>query len=69
MGSNRQVLLQYRTMSPQDQATFRGWRLNTAVGSILVAGLVVMALVASNVDQSGTKIAASGTSAKVIAAH
>jgi len=65
MGSNGQALHQYRTMSPQDQAEFGRWlRLNTVVGSILAAGLVVMALVGSNADQSGTEITASGTSGK-----
>ena len=65
MGPNRQALLRYGRMSPQDQAEFGRWlRLNTVVGSILAAGLVVMALVGSNADRSGTEIAASGTSGK-----
>jgi hypothetical protein len=35
MGSNGNILLQYRTMCPQDQATFRRWlRLNAVVGSM-----------------------------------
>jgi len=68
MGSNRQALLRYGRMSPQDQAEFGRWlRLNTVVGSILAAGLVVMALVGSNADRSGTEIAASGTSDKAAA--
>jgi hypothetical protein len=35
MGWNGNILLQYRTMCPQDQATFRRWlRLNAVVGSM-----------------------------------
>jgi hypothetical protein len=68
MGSKGQILLQYRTMSPQDQATFRRWlRLNAVVGSIVAAGLVAMALAGSNPDQSGTEIAANSTGGKVAA--
>jgi hypothetical protein len=68
MGSKGQILVQFRTMSPEDQATFRHWlRLNAVVGSILAAGLVAMALVGSNADRSGTEIAASGASGKVAA--
>jgi hypothetical protein len=68
MGSNGQTLLQYRTMSSEDQATFRRWlRQNAVVGSILAVGLVVMALIGSNADRSGTEIAASGASGKVAA--
>jgi hypothetical protein len=66
MGSKGQILVQYRTMSPEDQATFRRWlRLNAVVGSILSAGLIAMALFGSNADRSGAEIAASGTSGKV----
>jgi hypothetical protein len=67
MGSKGQILVQYRTMSPEDQATFRRWlRLNAVVGSILAAGLVGMALVGSNAERPGTEIAA-GTNGKVAA--
>jgi hypothetical protein len=68
MGSKGQILVQFRTMSPEDQATFRRWlRLNAVVGSILAAGLVAMALVGSNADRPGTQIAASGVSGKIAA--
>jgi hypothetical protein len=59
MGSNGRVLIQYKNLSPQDQATFRRWLwLNSAVSVILAAGLVAMALVGSNADQSRTEVAA-----------
>ena len=68
MGSKGQILDQYRTLSSQDQATFRRWlRLNVVVGSILTAGLVAMALVGSNADRSGTETAGTATSGKVAA--
>jgi len=58
MGSNGR-LIQYRNLSPQDQATFRRWLwLNTAVGAILAVGLVAMAVVGSNADRSQTEVAA-----------
>jgi hypothetical protein len=57
MGSNGR-LIQYRNLSPQDQATFRRWLwLNTVVGAILAVGLVAMALVGSNADRSQTEVA------------
>jgi hypothetical protein len=68
MGSKGQILVQYKTLSSQDQATFRRWlRLNAVAGFILTAGLVAMALVGSNADRSGTEIAATATSGKVAA--
>jgi len=58
MGSNDR-LIQYRNLSPQDQATFRRWLwLNTVVGAILAVGLLAMALVGSNADRSQTEVAA-----------
>jgi hypothetical protein len=69
MGSKGQILIQYRTMSPQDQATFRRWlRLNAVVGSILTAGLVAMALVGSGAPRPGEEVVAGGTTGK-LAAH
>jgi hypothetical protein len=66
MGSKGQILLQYRTMSPQDQATFRRWlRLNAVVGSILAAGLVAMALVGSGAAPSGQGVVAGGTTGQL----
>jgi hypothetical protein len=54
MGMKGQVLVQYQTMSPQDQATFRRWlRLNAVVGFLIAAGLVTMVVV-GNTDQSAT---------------
>jgi len=39
----------YRSMSPDDRRTFDRWlRANVAVGIILAAGLVAMALASSN---------------------
>jgi hypothetical protein len=68
MASNRRILIQYRTLSPQDQVTFRRWlRLNAVVGFILAAGLVAMALVGSNADGAGPEIAATATNGKVAA--
>jgi len=58
MGSNDR-LIQYRNLSPQDQATFRRWLwLNAVVGVILAVGLVAIALVGSNADRSQTEVAA-----------
>jgi len=57
MGSNGRPI-QYRDLSPQDQATFRRWLwLNTVVGAILAVGLVALALVGSNADRSRTEVA------------
>ena len=65
MGSQGQFLAQYRTMSPDDQVTFRRWvRLNAVVGAIMAVGLVAMALV-GNIDQSAVT---AGTAGKVAAA-
>ena len=62
MGSNGQILLQYRTMSPQDQDTFCRWlRLNAVFGSIAVTGLVAMALLGSNAARPAEEIAARAT--------
>jgi hypothetical protein len=62
MGSKGRILLQYRTMSAQDQDTFCRWlRLNVLFGSIVATGLVAMVLLGSNADRPGEEIAASGT--------
>jgi siroheme synthase len=54
MGMKGQVLVQYKTMSAEDQATFRRWlRLNVVVGFIIATGLVAMAVVGTT-DQSTT---------------
>jgi hypothetical protein len=68
MGSHgRKIQTQYRTMSPEDQATFRRWvRLNAVVGFILAGGLIAMAL-AGNIGQSGMNAATAGTAGKVVA--
>jgi len=64
MGSNGR-LIQYRNLSPQDQATFRRWLwLNTVVGVIVAAGLVAMALVGSSADRSPTEVAAGAATGK-----
>jgi hypothetical protein len=54
-------MIQYRTMSPQDQATFRRWlRLNAVAGSVLAAGLIAMALVGSSAAPPAQDLVAAG---------
>ena len=54
-------MIQYRTMSPQDQATFRRWlRLNAVAGSMLAAGLIAMALVGSSAAPPAHDVVAGG---------
>ena len=61
------ILPCYRTMSPQDQITFRRWLwLNTFVGCILITGLLVMALLGSNA-QPGKEVIAGGMTDKFAA--
>src|SRR5262249_32138343 len=65
MGSNRQALLRYGRMSPQDQAEFGRWlRLNTVVGSILAAGVGVFFFGWGGGWRAGGGRAASGTGGK-----
>jgi hypothetical protein len=44
MGKGR-IADQYRTLSPEDQATFNRWvRCNAVVGSLIAVGLTAMAI-------------------------
>ena len=68
MGSKGQGLLQYKTMSPQDQITFRRWLgLNAVVGFVMAVGLVAMALAGSNSSRSAMHAAAAGQTETVTA--
>jgi hypothetical protein len=67
MGMGR-ILEQYRTQFPDDRATFGRWlKANAVIGSILAAGMIVMAVAGSQSrpphDVAGIEKAASDIAA------
>jgi len=67
MTSKRIIVPSYRTMSPQDQITFRRWlSLNALVGCILMVRLLAMAFLGSNA-QPGKEVIAGGMTDKFTA--
>jgi hypothetical protein len=55
------IVEQYRSMSAEDQRTFNRWvKANAAVGLIIAAGLIAMALIGANSERPRDPILAAG---------
>jgi hypothetical protein len=64
----RKIPLRYKELSPEDQRTFNRWLVvNTAVGLILAAGLLTMAVVGStSPPHSSTAVGGDRTGREII---
>jgi hypothetical protein len=62
------IAQRYKTMSPEDKATFNRWLgANAVIGAMMAAGLVAMAWVGSNSVRSHDPVVAAGKKAPDLA--